>query len=92
MASSFHRSLLVIPVGLSAMNMLIVGPNTSKIMFKRHQLEDKGETDSPQYTSLKKRFAMLHGISSLLNLIIICFAAYHGVKLAQMFEVDMVQS
>jgi hypothetical protein len=83
----FHKTLLMIPGGCAAMNMLLIGPSTSRVMFKRHQMEDREETEKPEYNALKKRFGMLHGISSLLNLVCVCFGVYQGYILAQSFGV-----
>ncbi|GAA5891755.1 hypothetical protein JCM5296_001852 [Sporobolomyces johnsonii] len=69
-------------------NWLVVGPWTSSVMKKRHRREriegkDYSDADvSPEMQSLTKRFGVLHGVSSLLNLgfigSCIAHAAYVG--------------
>ncbi|KAH8835922.1 hypothetical protein DL96DRAFT_97655 [Flagelloscypha sp. PMI_526] len=57
-----------------AVNLLVIGPMTSHTMFQRHKLEkEEGKSYnepgvSDKMKALNKKFGMLHGISSLLNL------------------------
>jgi hypothetical protein len=66
-------------------NLLVVGPLTSKVMFERHKQEkSEGKTYSEagisdEMRALNKRFGMLHGISSLLNLQAVLALGFHGL-------------
>lgn len=70
-------------------NWAVVGPATTATMRKRKAQETKegkkyweeGEK-SPEMAALNKRFGMLHGISSLLNLVEIIGLVWYGVILA----------
>ncbi|CDO70240.1 hypothetical protein BN946_scf184942.g40 [Trametes cinnabarina] len=68
-----------------AANHLIIGPLTSKTMFKRHKLEkEEGKAYnepnvSAEMKSLNKLFAQLHGISSLANLTAFLSLLFHGL-------------
>lgn len=58
----------------AVLNGFFVGPRSTAIMFKKHQLEkdisDKlALEENPEYRSLKKEFGKTHGISALLNII-----------------------
>ncbi|KAI0359078.1 hypothetical protein OH77DRAFT_1420628 [Trametes cingulata] len=68
-----------------AANHFVIGPLTSKTMFKRHKLEkqegkaynEPGVSD--QMKALNKTFAQLHGISSLANLTAFLGLLFHGL-------------
>ncbi|PPQ62791.1 hypothetical protein CVT24_000485, partial [Panaeolus cyanescens] len=66
-------------------NYFIIGPLTSKTMFKRHKLEkEEGKLYSEpgvsaEMKSLNRRFGMLHGISSLANLNAVIALGLHGL-------------
>jgi len=68
-----------------ACNYFVIGPLTSKTMFRRHKLEkEEGKTYnepgvSDEMKGLNKRFGMLHGISSLANLIAVLALGFHGL-------------
>lgn len=49
-------------------NLYVVEPESTRVMFKRYALESKSEDKSDAYAALASRFGKLHGISSLLNL------------------------
>ncbi|KAJ7630574.1 hypothetical protein FB45DRAFT_747561 [Roridomyces roridus] len=65
-------------------NYFIIGPMTSKTMFKRMKLEknegkaynESGVSD--EMKALNKQFGALHGISSLANLGVIIALGFHG--------------
>jgi hypothetical protein len=67
------------------LNYWVIGPMTSKTMFKRHKLEKeegKAYNDpgvSKQMKSLNRKFGALHGISSLANLGAVIALAFHGL-------------
>ncbi|KAI0651559.1 hypothetical protein C8Q79DRAFT_933995 [Trametes meyenii] len=68
-----------------AANHSVIGPLTSKTMFKRHKLE-KAEGKaynepgvSADMKALNKAFAQLHGISSLANLTAFLALLFHGL-------------
>ncbi|KAM5532177.1 hypothetical protein V8D89_014133 [Ganoderma adspersum] len=66
-------------------NHYVIGPLTSKTMFKRHRLEkEEGKAYnepgvSEQMKQLNKTFAQLHGLSSLANLTAFFALAFHGL-------------
>ncbi|TFK30397.1 hypothetical protein FA15DRAFT_662353 [Coprinopsis marcescibilis] len=70
-----------------ALNFIVVGPMTSKIMFKRQKLEKEEGVQyndakaSADMKTLNKQFGMLHGISSLLNLGAVISLIIHGLWL-----------
>jgi len=67
------------------MNLFIVGPLTSRVMFQRYQQEkDERKTDndagvSQEMKKLNAKFGVLHGISSLANLGAVAALAFHGL-------------
>jgi len=69
-------------------NQFIVGPMTSKTMFKRYQQEkDEGKSYnepgvSDKMKALNSTFAQLHGISSLANLYAVIALVFHGMWIA----------
>ncbi|PFH46640.1 hypothetical protein AMATHDRAFT_154267 [Amanita thiersii Skay4041] len=71
--------------GGQSFNKFVIGPLTSETMFRRHRLEKeegKNYNDpgvSPAMKSLNRRFGMLHGISSLANLIAVISLGFHGL-------------
>ncbi|KLO20462.1 hypothetical protein SCHPADRAFT_897741 [Schizopora paradoxa] len=73
---------------LQGFNQFWVGPLTSKTMFQRHKLEkeegkaynDEGVSD--EMKALNRKFAQLHGWSSLANLYAFLAAAFHGLWIA----------
>ncbi|KZT74895.1 hypothetical protein DAEQUDRAFT_720081 [Daedalea quercina L-15889] len=70
---------------MQAANHFVVGPLTSKTMFERHKLEKaEGKSYSEQGVSddmkaLNGRFSVLHGISSLFNLLAVIALIFHGL-------------
>jgi len=70
-----------------AANYFVISPLASITTFKRHKLEkEEGKlyTDpsvSVQMKALNRRFAMLHGISSLANLTAFIALSFHGLWL-----------
>lgn len=68
-----------------ASNYFVIGPLTSKTMFQRQRQEkeegksysDPGVSDALK--ALNRRFGMLHGISSLLNLAAVIALGLHGL-------------
>jgi len=71
-----------------ASNQFVIGPLTSKTMFKRYQQEkDEGKTYNEQGVSDKMKalnatFATLHGVSSLANLYAVIALVFHGLWIA----------
>ncbi|KAK4157962.1 hypothetical protein C8A00DRAFT_39674 [Chaetomidium leptoderma] len=70
-------------------NLAVVGPATTRVMGERKQQERKDGKkayDAPPHSqemvALNKRFSMLHGISSLLNLGSLVAAVVYGVTLS----------
>ncbi|KAI0639108.1 hypothetical protein C8Q77DRAFT_36831 [Trametes polyzona] len=76
---------LVAVVLSQAANHFVIGPLTSKTMFKRHRLEkEEGKAYnepgvSEQMKALNKTFAQLHGVSSLANLTAFLALLFHGL-------------
>ncbi|KAF9458358.1 hypothetical protein BDZ94DRAFT_1173849 [Collybia nuda] len=68
-----------------AFNYFVIGPLTSRTMFKRHKLEkDEGKAYNAEGVSLEmkalnRKFGMLHGISSLANLGAVIALGFHGL-------------
>jgi len=66
-------------------NYFIIGPLTSKTMFKRHKLEkEEGKTYnepgvSAEMKSLNSKFSQLHAVSSLTNLAVVFALGFHGL-------------
>ncbi|KAG9078867.1 hypothetical protein FS749_009078 [Ceratobasidium sp. UAMH 11750] len=67
------------------LNLLYLGPKTSEVMFERHKLErsEKKQSSDPtasaEMKALNKQFGVLHGISSLVNLLSFLCMLSHGV-------------
>eukprot|EP00163_Fabomonas_tropica_P020480 TRINITY_DN3622_c0_g1_i1.p1 TRINITY_DN3622_c0_g1~~TRINITY_DN3622_c0_g1_i1.p1 ORF type:complete len:195 (-),score=48.56 TRINITY_DN3622_c0_g1_i1:162-746(-) len=78
--SSVQVWALGIAVVFSALNWLLVGPATNKIMFARHKAEKDGKDD--EVKKLSKKFGMMHGISSLSNLFVLIAVIVHGVYIS----------
>ncbi|KAI0757289.1 hypothetical protein C8Q80DRAFT_91354 [Daedaleopsis nitida] len=64
-----------------SVNQFLIGPLTSKTMFKRHRLEkEEGKAyNEPGMKALNKTFAQLHGASSLANLTAFLAVLFHGL-------------
>jgi len=73
----------------SATNMLVISPATVKIIHERKEREAKeGKKDhegpkSKEMAALNKRFAAMHGVSSLLNLTAFLATVRYGFTLGQ---------
>ncbi|KAH6917428.1 hypothetical protein BKA70DRAFT_334593 [Coprinopsis sp. MPI-PUGE-AT-0042] len=74
-----------------ASNHFVFTPMATKIMFQRHKLEKDEGVDyknpkaSPEMKELSKKFGVLHGVSSLINLFAIIALAFHGLSIANGF-------
>lgn len=72
-----------------AVNWFYLGPEATKVMYRRHRLERAEGKDSrdanvsAQMKQLNKEFGTLHSISSLLNLAAFGGVLFHGLWLAQ---------
>lgn len=74
--------LLATALGSSVINMLYTEPEATKIMFQRYELENApGARDETAIKALSKQFGKFHGISSLLNLIVVVCAVGHAYYL-----------
>ncbi|KAF5375175.1 hypothetical protein D9758_000046 [Tetrapyrgos nigripes] len=68
-----------------AANHLVIGPMTSKTMFQRQKLEKSEGKNynevsvSEEMKVLNRRFGILHGISSMLNLWAVLALIFHGL-------------
>lgn len=64
-------------------NLLFVEPIATKVMFERYGLENtEGARDEDAIKKLYKKFSMFHGVSSLLNLVVLVCAVGHSFYLA----------
>ncbi|KAM6497985.1 protein of unknown function (DUF4149) domain containing protein [Amanita muscaria] len=76
---------LFVVFGTHGLNCFVVGPIASKVKVQRHKLEkDEGKgydekEVSAQMKAFNRKFGMLHGISSLLNLIAFIALVFHGL-------------
>ena len=79
--SGYHPSVGVALVASIANSVL--EPLGTKILFERYALENSaGPKDKDKIKSLKSKFGAFHGISSLLNLVVVVAVAAHGYWLA----------
>ncbi|KAG1679519.1 hypothetical protein FOA52_011120 [Chlamydomonas sp. UWO 241] len=72
---------LAVALAVSAVNWLGVEPIATKLMLERYDLEnlpEKTDEIKANIQSLYKQFGKFHGISSLINLIILVCAFSHG--------------
>ena len=65
----WHVWVFALSLVSAALNWWVVGSWSTRIMFDRHKLLKK---DSPVPPSLNRQFSILHGVSSLLNLVTLC--------------------
>ncbi|KAG0644452.1 hypothetical protein HOY80DRAFT_1013587 [Tuber brumale] len=86
----FYNSGLPLLIVLSASlaNLAVIGPATSKIMHKRKVQETKDGKrcydegpKSKEMAALNRRFGVMHGTSSLINLIGLAATGWYGVVL-----------
>lgn len=74
---------LATAAGLSVLNMLLIEPYVTRLMFKRYDIENKPAKtaeDESQIKALYKKFGAWHGISSMNNLgVLACAVAYAWV-------------
>ncbi|TEB35101.1 hypothetical protein FA13DRAFT_1728902 [Coprinellus micaceus] len=81
-AQAYALAIVLIGQGL---NYFVVGPMTSKLMFKRHKLEkEEGKAYnepgvSEEMKALNRKFGSLHGVSSLFNLFAVIALGFHGL-------------
>jgi len=84
---------MLVTFATAAVNLVAVGPATAKIMHERKAQEskegkkyyDEGEK-SPEMKKLNKRFGIMHGVSSLLNLVGFVATAAYGFALGQKLD------
>jgi hypothetical protein len=70
-------------LALTLLNIVYLGPVTTRIMFERFDLDNTPSgRASEKYRELASSFGILHGLSSLANLIAFCAAVAHGFFLA----------
>lgn len=78
----------------SVSQQLLIGPLVTKYMNQRHQLNDElakpGQTQNAkllkQLKGVSGKFGALHGISSLMNMFILCAALAHGLYFATVLK------
>ncbi|KAL4515062.1 hypothetical protein Ndes2526B_g03624 [Nannochloris sp. 'desiccata'] len=78
-----EMTLLGISLGASLMNLFFTEPAATKVMFQRYEMENQAAAirDEAQIKMLAKQFGKWHGISSLLNLIVLICAVGHAYYL-----------
>ena len=75
-------TLLGISLGGSLMNLFFAEPAATRVMFQRYELENAtGVREDDKIKALAKQFGKWHGISSLLNLIVLICAVGHAYYL-----------
>jgi len=83
---AYTLAVVILSQGL---NSFVIGPLTSKTMFKRQRLEkeegkaysDPGVSDAMK--ALNRTFMQLHGWSSLANLTVVVALTFHGLWLGE---------
>lgn len=76
---------LLTALGCQGLNYFVISPMTSRTMFRRQSLEkEEGKSYnepgvSAEMKALNRRFGMLHGISSLANLMAVIVLGFHGL-------------
>lgn len=80
-------SLLASMLTMSLINQLYIGPKTTQCMWKKHQVErevekEKNDRNQQLLKKLNSQFGMLHGISSLLNLLVFIGLLIYGIPLS----------
>eukprot|EP01119_Soliformovum_irregulare_P000521 TRINITY_DN10362_c0_g1_i1.p2 TRINITY_DN10362_c0_g1~~TRINITY_DN10362_c0_g1_i1.p2 ORF type:complete len:199 (-),score=29.70 TRINITY_DN10362_c0_g1_i1:43-639(-) len=81
-AEQFQLFLLATSLIAQLANMLSVGPWSTDVMFQKHKLEKSSNPNEAQLAALSRKFNMLHGVSSLLNLWVWLAMIPHGLYLA----------
>jgi hypothetical protein len=62
----------------SLANWLAVEPHTTGVMLERYELENAPQRDNDAIKKLYKTFSKWHGISSMINLVVLVAAVTHG--------------
>lgn len=75
-----------IALGGSVLNF-VTEPIGTKVLFERYELEKTGGADKEKIKSLKAKFGAFHGLSSLLNLIVLVACASHGYWLSSLLAI-----
>ncbi|PSC74334.1 Transmembrane 205 [Micractinium conductrix] len=86
-ANAPQKQFVLLGIGLasSLLNLLIVEPQCTRVMFQRYDLENaSGPRDEGAIKALQKQFGKWHGISSLINLATLVVAVGHGWWLASL--------
>ncbi|KAL7274392.1 hypothetical protein RUND412_002704 [Rhizina undulata] len=85
-----HALPILAVLGTSLLNLAVIGPATTKTMMERKVQETKDgkkyHDDAPkskEMLRLNKKFARIHGISSLLNLLGLVATGWYGVTLSE---------
>lgn len=84
--TAYRMGLPTFPLAIALKNVLsnqvVVGPASTRVMLERYDRQNKGLKDESYDKKLNARFGMLHGLSSLLNLITLACLVAHGISLA----------
>lgn len=84
-ADQFQLRVLLTALFAVLTNLAFLEPKTSEVMFQRHRVEDQHPGASmqdlkstvPEYKKLSAQFGMLHGMSSLVNLVALSATMLH---------------
>ncbi|CAM9615945.1 unnamed protein product [Scytosiphon promiscuus] len=52
----------------TVLNLVLLEPKSTAVMFQRYKLEDEKKADTEEYKALGNKFGMFHGMSSFANL------------------------
>jgi len=86
LSSTKTYKALSVAMIMTLVNLFILEPKSTKIMFERYELEDQpGGKEKSEYKQLQASFGKFHGMSSLTNLIALCAAIVHGFSVATSF-------
>lgn len=73
---------LGLSLAATLLNILVLEPKSTKVMFQRYAMENNGEQSKPEYKKLAASFGKYHGLSSLANLVALVGAFCNGYLLA----------
>ncbi|KAJ3381083.1 hypothetical protein HDU92_005591 [Lobulomyces angularis] len=80
-------------LGFSVINYSYIGPVSTGVMFQIHKIEKAKPEETPtELKELKKRFGMLHGASSLLNLVVFGCALVNCFWLGHRLDLTMISN
>eukprot|EP00752_Nemacystus_decipiens_P008017 g7164.t1 len=75
---------LLVSLTTTLLNLVLLEPKSTSIMFKRYKLEDERMKDGDEYKSLGAKFGLYHGLSSFANLGALIGSFVYAWELASM--------